>query len=134
MIDQLNKNLVTEINVKEFDFSILKHFPYASFDMRQITAKEVTDKKEKDTLLYAEHVSLLFNIMGLFNKDFTIRKIVVKDGKVNIKIDELGKNNYHFWKSSSGSTSSSGIDLQKIVLDNVLISYLDLHNKLTLVQ
>lgn len=129
MIDQLNKNLVTEINVKEFDFSILKHFPYASFDMRQITAKEVTDKKEKDTLLYAEHLSLLFNVMGLFSKDFTIRKIVLKDGKVNIKIDSQGKNNYHFWKSSSGSASSSGIDLQKIVLDNVLISYQDIHNK-----
>src|SRR5437870_4934943 len=60
MIDELNKNLATEIHVDAFSFSILRHFPYASFDMKRIMAKEVTGKMEKDTLLYAEHLSLLF--------------------------------------------------------------------------
>ena len=128
MLDQLNKNLATEIKVNEFNFSVLRHFPYASFDMKQVVAKEVTDNKDKDTLLYTEHLSLLFNMMGLFRNDFTIRKIVLKNGKVNIRIDEEGNSNYHFWKSSSDS-ASSGIDLQKIVLDNVVISYIDQSNK-----
>src|SRR5258705_13136783 len=35
MVDQLNKNLNTEITIKEFSFSVLRHFPYASFDMNQ---------------------------------------------------------------------------------------------------
>ncbi len=129
MLDELNKKLATEIKVKEFHFSVLRHFPYASFDMKEVFAKEVTDKKETDTLLYAEQVSLLFNIMGLFRNDFTIRKIVLKDGMVNIKVDQEGKNNYHFWKASSDSTHSSGIDLQKIVLDNITIRYRDVKNK-----
>lgn len=129
MLGQLNKNLATEIKVDDFNFSVLRHFPYASFDMKKVVAKEVTDKKDKDTLLYAGHLSLLFNVMGLFRNDFTIRKIVLKDGRLNIKIDEEGKNNYHFWKPASDSVSSSGVDLQKIVLDNIDISYIDLPNK-----
>lgn len=54
MLEQLNQHLATEIKVKEFHFSVLKHFPYASFDMEEVMAREVCDKKEKDTLLYAK--------------------------------------------------------------------------------
>ncbi|MCX6290500.1 MAG: DUF3971 domain-containing protein [Bacteroidetes bacterium] len=129
MIGELNKSLTTEVNVKEFDFSILRHFPFASVDMKQVVIKEATDKKIKDTLLYADHLSLLFNITGLFSKDFTVKKIVLKDAKVKVVMDENGKGNYHFWKSSSGSASSSGIDLKKIVLANVSIRYIDHYNK-----
>jgi hypothetical protein len=126
VLDRINQNVNTEINIGEFSFSVLRHFPYASVDMQQVMAKEVTDQKEKDTLLYASHVSLLFNITTIFDKDFAVRKIVMKNGKVNIRIDKAGKNNYHFWKPSSDTTSSV-VDLKKIVLDNVLITYLDKH-------
>ncbi len=128
MLDEINKNVNTEINISQFNFSVLRHFPYASVDMKYVTAKEVTDKKEKDTLLYAEHVSLLFNITTIFDKDIAVRKIVVKDGKLNVRIDASGKNNYHFWKSTADSGSASVIDLKKIVLDHVQVSYVDLRN------
>jgi hypothetical protein len=126
MLDELNKNVNTVINMEQFNFSLLRHFPYASVDMKQVMAKEVTDKEEKDTLLFAEHVSLMFNLTTIFDNDLAIRKIVMKDGKVKIRIDKTGKNNYHFWKPSADTTSSV-VDLKKIVLDNVLISYLDKH-------
>src|SRR4051812_1438110 len=129
MIDQLNKNLETEIDVKDFSFSILRHFPYASFDMKHITAKEVIDNSEKDTLLYADHLSLLFNLTAVFNKNFAVKKIVITDGKVKVKVDANGKNNYHFWKSSANSDSSAAIDLQKIILNNISISYVNIHDR-----
>lgn len=129
MVDQLNKNLNTEIHVKEFSFSILRHFPYASFDMKQFTAKEVTDIKEKDTLLYADHVSLLFNITSVFSKNFSVKKIVLKNGKVNVLVDKAGNNNYHFWKTTTDSGSTSAIDLKKITLVNMQVRYLNLHDR-----
>src|SRR5437762_754668 len=67
MLDQLNKNVNTVINMEQFNFSLLRHFPYASVDMKQVMAKEVTDKEEKDTLLFAEHVSLMFNLTTIFD-------------------------------------------------------------------
>ena len=129
MLAQINKNLNTEISTKEFTFSVLRHFPNASFDMKQILAKEVTESNMPDTLLYAEHLSLLFNITSVFNKNIAIKKIVVSEGKVKIRVDKTGKDNYHFWKSSNDTVSSSVIDLKKIVLNNIQIHYLNLREK-----
>lgn len=129
MIGQLNKNLAAEIKVREFDFSVLRHFPYASFDMEEVMAKEVTDRPEKDTLLYARHLSFLFNIMGVFDRNISVKKVLLTNGKAKIVIDENGKNNYHFWKSSGDSSGkSSSIDLKEIILKNISISYRNLHD------
>ena len=129
MLEQLNQHLATEIKVKEFHFSVLKHFPYASFDMEEVMAQEVCDKKEKDTLLYAKNISFLFNIMAVFDKNIAVKKVLVKDGSVNIHIDKNGKNNYHFWKSTGDSTgSSSSVDVQQITLNNIRIRYFNEHD------
>lgn len=128
IITELNKNLATEIKVKEFDFSVLRHFPFASIDMNEVLIKEVKDIKGKDTLIYADHLALLFNIMGIFDKDVTVRKIIVANGKVNIKIDSAGNGNYKFWKTTNDTTKGGVIDLQRILLKNVEINYFDAKN------
>lgn len=129
MLAQLNQHLATEIKVKEFNFSVLRHFPYASFDMEEVMTKEVCDREEKDTLLYAKNISFLFNIMGVFDKNISIKKVLVKDGMANIHIDANGKNNYHFWKTSEDTTAeSSTVDVHLISLKNVRIRYFNEHD------
>ncbi len=126
LLTNLNKNLKTEIRVRKIDFSILHHFPFASVELENIVAKDALDssveKSKQDTLLQAEHLSLLFNLTEIFSKNISIKKIILKNGTVHVCIDENGKNNYHFWKSST-DTSSSVIDLEKIVLENVKMIY-----------
>jgi len=143
-IREINKNLATELKVEKVDFSLLRHFPYASVDLKNVMAKDalpltangspLTPKGEKqsgsDTLLVAKRLSLLFNVIGIFSNHVSIKKIVVDDGSVHVRIDENGKNNYHFWKSSKamGDSAGSVIDLQKIVLKNVHVTYDNLHD------
>lgn len=129
MLSQLNEHLATEIKVKEFHFSVIRHFPYASFDMEEVMTREVCDKKEKDTLLYAGKISLLFNIMSVFDKNIAVKKVLVKDGYANIHIDAEGKNNYHFWKSKPDSSAeSSSVNVQLISLVNMRVRYLNEHD------
>ncbi len=129
IISELNKNLVTEIQVEKFEFSLFRHFPYASVDMQKVLAKGVLKSLPNDTLLYAGHISLQFNISGIFSGNISVKKIVAQDGIANIRIDREGKNNYRFWKSSDDSLKSeSVIDLQKIVLKDISIRYQDLKN------
>lgn len=129
MLEQLNQHLATEIKVKEFHFSVLRHFPYASFDMEDVLTREVCDAPTKDTLLYAKHISFLFNIMGVFDNNIAVKKVLVKNGVVNIHIDAEGKNNYHFWKSSGDSASvSSTVDVQKVILKDVRFRYFNEHD------
>ncbi len=129
IIAELNKNLDTEIKVEKFEFSVFRHFPYASVDLEKVMAKGVLKSLPDDTLLYADRVSLLFDISSVFKNEIAIKKIVAKNGILNIRLDKEGKNNYHFWKSSGDSTKVSPvINLQQILLTNMLIRYEDEKN------
>ena len=129
IITQLNKNLAAEIQVKEVDFSIISHFPFASVDFMGLTIKDAIDSPEKDTLANAERLSMLFNVMSVFNKDVSIRKIILENAAVHIRVDSSGKGNYHFWKSSSDTSKGGVLNLQRILLKNVDITYDDVKHK-----
>ena len=130
IIAELNKNLATEIHVEKFEFSVFRHFPYASVDLEKVMTKGVLKSLPDDTLLYADRVSLQFNIIGIFSNNVAIKKIVAKNGILNIRLDKDGNNNYHFWKSSGDSTKASPVvNLQQILLSNMLIRYQDLKNE-----
>ena len=128
IIAEINKNIETEIKVKEFDFSVLRHFPYASIEMKEVFVREVNHQGNNDTLLSAQRLALLFNIIGIFDKNVAVKKIIADNGVIHIRIDSTGKNNYHFWKSTNDSSKSSVIDIQKILLKNIDISYDDQKN------
>lgn len=129
IISELNKNLDAKISVQEFDFSVLRHFPYASFDLKKVVVEEVTEAPSKDTLLYSDRVSLLFNMLGLFSNNVAVKKILLYDGIVNIKINSEGKGNYRFWKKSENIGEPGTIDLEKIVLKNIGLVYKDVKGR-----
>jgi hypothetical protein len=109
IIGELNKQLNTQIIVdgKDIDFTLLKNFPYASVDFKNVKAMEVTESNKKDTLFKARTISMQFNLVDL--------KIV---------IDKNGNDNYHFWKPSTDSASTAfSFSLEKIVLKQISLSY-----------
>ncbi len=125
ILSEINKNLDTKIQIEEFDFSVLKHFPNAAFEMKNVVIEEISTTEKKDTLLYSKQLSLLFNIYDLLKKDITVKKILVNNGNINIRINAEGQGNYHFWKKSSDTSASSVIEIEKIDLKNVVLKYLD---------
>ena len=125
ILAELNKNLDTKIHVEEFDFSVLRHFPYASLEMKNVVIEEVSTTDKIDTLLYSNRLSLLFNITDVFKKDINVKKILVNNGCINIRIDEEGHGNYHFWKKSADTSSANVIDIEKIGLKKVVLKYID---------
>ena len=125
VIQEVNKNLDTKITVEEFNFSVFRHFPLASIEMKNVFIEEAIMEKKKDTLLYAKRLSLLFKINDVFKKDVTIRKVLIYDGKLNILVDEKGHGNYHFLKNTESSKSSADVGIEKIGLSNVFLKYID---------
>lgn len=124
VIERLNRHLKAEITVDDFDVSLLRHFPYASLEMKNVLMKEVSTEKQKDTLLYARRISLLFNVMSFYRKDYTIRRIFISEASAALKVRKDGSNNYEFWKSDS-TGGSSDLDLSRVVLDRVRLRYDD---------
>lgn len=134
LVGEINKQLNTPVIIdsKGIHFSILKHFPYASLEFKNVRILEAVKKDNRDTLLKASSVSLQFNIIDIFRKNYRIKKIELKDATLSIKYDAEGKNNYHFWKSNPSDTANSNfsVAIEKITLKNVEVKYSDDASKL----
>lgn len=134
IIKELNKHLNTEVRVepKNIDLTILKSFPNCALEFKEILALETSDKKEKDSLLFAGKLALEFNIQDLFNKNYTIKSIVLEDATAKMKVDKKGKANYLVWKTDDTETGSDSLvfNLNKIVLNNIKYLYKDSKHKI----
>src|ERR1035437_6256987 len=132
VISELNTQLNTQIIVdgKDIDFTVLKNFPYASVDFKNVKALEATNNAKKDTLFKAGKISLQFNIIDIFKENYHIKKIEIDNVDLKVRIDKNGTDNFHFWKPSSDSTNTSfAFALEKIILNQVQLSYKDLKAK-----
>jgi hypothetical protein len=126
IISELNKQLNTQIiiDTKDIDFSIIKNFPYASVDFKNLKALDVVESKDKDTLFKAGKISLQFNLPDIFKKNYHIKKIEIEQVTLDIRIDEAGKDNYHFWKSSTDTASANfAFALEQINLSQIQVLY-----------
>ena len=126
VISELNKQLNTQVilDTKDIDFSIFRNFPYASIDFKNLKALDAVVDNKKDTLFKAGKISFQFNLPDIFRKNYHIKKIEIENVVVDIRIDKEGKDNYHFWKSSTDTTSSNfEFALEKINMSNVQFLY-----------
>ena len=131
VIGELNKQLNTEIIVdgKDIDFTVIKNFPYASVDFKNVKALEAIAReneapRKKDTLFSAGTISLQFNILDIFKKNYRVRKMELEDVDLKVRIDKFGNDNYHFWKESTDTSSTSfAFSLEEIVLKNIQVSF-----------
>jgi len=129
IVSELNKELNTPIIIdgKDIDFTVLQNFPLASLEFKNAKALDAIDGTNKDTLFQIDKISLLFNIVDVFNKKYHIKKIIVNGAVINIRIDKNGNDNYHFWKSSTDSDSAHfSFALEKLLLKKIKLHYKNL--------
>ncbi|MBI4931662.1 MAG: hypothetical protein HY841_12910 [Bacteroidetes bacterium] len=146
MIQQLNKNLKTKVMVdpKDIKLSLLKNFPYASLDFKNVTmlespiGKSTSGKSGKqsfmkiDTLFIAGDVSLRFNVWDIITKKYNVKKVSAENGKIKLRKGIDGSVNWDIWKGSADTTSSSTdesvFNLEKFQIDNIVFTYRDYKN------
>ncbi|MBL7883649.1 MAG: hypothetical protein JNL69_06245, partial [Bacteroidia bacterium] len=126
VIGELNKQLSTPVIVdgNNIELTIIKNFPLASIDFKNVSALDAIESTKKDTLFEASHISMQFSIIDIFKKNYTVKKIKIENTKLHIKIDKNGKSNYHFWKTLSDTSSTQfKFALEKIILKNISVLY-----------
>ena len=114
LINQLNKQLNSEISVKKIELTLFEKFPMASLKFTDVVAKDAVTSPQKDTLLKAEKVYLQFNIWDIFDKKYRIKHIDVENANLKLRVNQDGTDNYHFWKPSSDTSSSSGFSINLV--------------------
>lgn len=122
VVQSLNEQLRTKVDVKNVDISFWKNFPKASVLFEDAIVYAVDS--EDDTLIQAEVIAAGFNLIELYRNEYKLSGLLIENGSCRMKIDHSGKANYIFWEeSSSDSSSNFSIDLQEVELKNINYHY-----------
>ncbi len=126
VVKQINKQLAVEVKVLgDIDFSVLKNFPFASVTFNKVEIKE-SYKGSNSNLLESEKISLLFNILDLWRGNYTLQKIIIGKGKLNVMINENGEGNYFIFKSIADTASDElTVKIDKIQLNDLETKFVD---------
>lgn len=127
-IETLNENLQTKLDVESIDITVLKQFPYASLEFKNVVCAEAYERSNSQALFSAGRIYLQFNLWNVIDQNYTVKKITVEDAAVNLYRDKNGKDNWHFWKISDDTSSSKksfSFKLSAVQLKNVDINYID---------
>lgn len=127
-IEEINKQLKAEVIIDEDDlsFSFIKNFPKASLTFHELL---ILEENKKDTLIFADNISLEFGIFSVISGDYVVNEIDVVNTNINLKTDINGQDNYIIWETTPDSISSSedkfSFDLKELNFNDVAINYLD---------
>jgi len=131
ILNSLNKNLSTKLEVGSYRLSFLKKFPKASLELKNVLVHSSPGFNSAaftgintDTLLAARTVSLEFSLLDILRGNYTIERIGAKTGKANFYTDSDGRVNYNITvKNSSSGGEGTTIDLRKIYISDITATY-----------
>ena len=125
-VQRLNNYLDAPVDVEHIDLTLFAKFPSASLDFENVLIQDAWQDSTRatDTLLFAKHMYMQFDLLDLFGDSYTVRNVTLEEGKLNLRVDEDGADNYHFWKAPEDSTKGNfHFALEDVHLDETRVSY-----------
>jgi uncharacterized protein involved in outer membrane biogenesis len=115
-LEKAKANFTTRVEYGNARLAFWHSFPNASLHLQDVFIEETLEPQ--DTLLYASSVFLEFNLLDLFAARYDIHAVDVEDAKVNLRVDKLGNDNWHFWKSDGTDTSQFTLALREVSIES----------------
>ena len=133
VLEELNEYISTEIQVDDVKFSIIKKFPKASLELKDVLAKPKQGYFRKigdyhtDTLFYAKSLFVEFDISSIFSKKYSVNSVDFRKGKIYLFVDRFGDPNYIFWETSKQekTDNSFSIDLNEVNISETEVVFFD---------
>lgn len=124
-LTEINKYLEADVYVGKIDVTFWSTFPNLSLDFNHVFVPDVLpESTRKDTLLYTDQIRLKFNPIDVWNENYEVKKIQIKPGTLQLKVNEEGKDNYHIFKESQSSeTSAFKLSLESITAAGLRFLY-----------
>ncbi len=132
-IKELNKKLQGELVVGGSSISAIENYPYVSIRLNNVQfydGKQSTGKP----IYEAERMYIGFSLPDILKQKYNVKTIVLKNGHLDLVQDNSGKLNLvEAFRISQDTTTPTTItsskelelDLKKVVLKNMKVSYLD---------
>ncbi len=126
VLNELSKNLKTELKVGDAGLSLLSSFPNASVNLNEVQLKDAFG----GYLLAAREVSFRFRLTSLFSERIEVKDMRISGGGIRVRITERGQANYEIFKNSGTDTDNQlRIALENAELKNLLLSFQNLRTK-----
>ncbi|MBT1698148.1 hypothetical protein KK083_14745 [Fulvivirgaceae bacterium PWU4] len=134
-IGEVNKQLKGELSVEKSRISLFRNFPYISIALHN--GRFFADKEKTGTPIYQfDRLYVGFSLPDLLEENYKVKKLFLKGGYLALVREKDGKINLVEANSASAdsttaqpaakdSASSLTIDLEKAVLSDLNISFLD---------
>jgi hypothetical protein len=128
-VNEANKRIATKVTVDKIDIEFWQTFPYFSLDFKNIVVYEAIQNSTQK-FAQAENLYVSLSFRDLLNREYKIKKLYIKNGNFNFKIDASGNDNFSIFKSSGEENDSKLVfDLSNIKIENVGLVYKDISSK-----
>ncbi len=125
-LDILRQELKVPVYYESVDVSIWTSFPLLSINFQQL---EILDPVSKERpLMDVEQFSLAFNWLDAWQGNYHVHQLKLKEGQINMRLDKKGGANWEIFKHDSTSKGDVSMRLEKVILKDVLWSYVDKSN------
>jgi len=129
VIEKIQANLTTPLTLDDVEFTIYDNFPSASVKFNNLLLLESVNFGN-DTLLYVKEAYVNISITEVLSNNFDISKIIISNGKVNIKYNEDKIPNFLIGKQMSDSKGN--VNVKEIVLLNTAVLVENLSDELNM--
>jgi len=119
VINKIQEQMTSEFQLGDVAFSLYEQLPSASVKITNLLAFE-KDGFDNDTLFYAKNTYIELSIIDIILGKVDIKKVVVDNGKINIKYDSENNPNFAIFKTN-------GENKNTLRLSNLLL--IDTHIK-----
>lgn len=138
ILKSLNDNITTKLDIGDFRLSFLRKFPRASLELKNVLIHSSPSFDttgftgvNTDTLLAANSVLIEFSIRDIIKGNYTIDRIGIKAGRINLLSDTAGNVNYEIkTKKETGKNSDFEVDLERVNLSDISATYYNLATNL----
>ncbi|MCE5346044.1 MAG: AsmA-like C-terminal region-containing protein [Bacteroidales bacterium] len=138
ILNSLNRNVSTKLNIGSSRLTFLRKFPNASLVLKDVLVYSSPDFNpdsfkgiNTDTLLNARSVSVDFKITDIIRGIYNIERISAKTGKINFYTDTAGRVNYIIKVKNRNPTDNDfAINLKRINLSDIDACYNNLATRL----
>lgn len=103
----INEQLSTQLQIQEFDLSIITTFPNVAANFKGVGLEDAREGQ----LLEAEELSFRFGLWSLFGSNIKVRSVVLSNGALYIHYDKKGKANYDIFKPSDEDSESNKMQI-----------------------
>ena len=102
---KLNQSLNTKVEIAEIELSIWKSFPDASLILHEVKVHHAKPYEGAGYFLTANEIKFRFSWFDFISKNYSAKRIDIKQGGLNILTSVKGDKNFNIIKESADSTN-----------------------------